>query len=53
MKKTLARISIVALIAASAYINGCQSQKAEPEMMAGQQETHERHATGIDSHVND
>lgn len=51
MTKLFARLSVLMLVTASVYVGGCASQKAEPEMMTGPQPTHERHATGIDSHV--
>jgi len=56
MKKYALRIALtIALSVSAVALTACQTtQKAEPEMLSGQnQVAHERHDTGFDSHTAD
>ncbi len=56
LNRIMLRITLVCALAVSAVvIPACQtSKKAHPEMLGGDTEmTHERHDTGVDSHIVD
>jgi len=53
MMRAMMRLTLAALIGLSALaMAGCASNEAKPAALSGDQ-AHERHATGIESHVGD
>ncbi len=53
MMRAMMRVVLATLIGMSALVMaGCSSNEAKPAALAGDQ-AHERHATGIESHVGD
>jgi len=55
LNRIMLRITLVFALAVSAVvIPACQTKKAHPEMLGGDTEmTHERHDTGVESHIVD